>query len=263
MKWFKHISDSLDDPLIYDLLVEFGSDGYLVFFGILEKYSREFSPENGWNLVINPSYFHQKFLVSSKKIEKILSKIHTWDIKFKDNKVIIFIPKFTELLDEWSRRKLGSSSGVTPKNLNTDKDKDTDKDKRIKKEADASLTPKISKQEKTPKTKYLDSVFLTDEQYKKLQEAMSQKSLDGAIEKLDYSITVKGGKYRDHYKAILNWQRRGFLDASTGKQDLRPQQSKRFISPRDSINADAAADADEIARRYTEKIKQASANGNT
>ena len=37
MKWFKHVSDSLDDPLIYDLMTEFGSDGYLVFFGVLEK----------------------------------------------------------------------------------------------------------------------------------------------------------------------------------------------------------------------------------
>ena len=65
------------------------------------------------------------------------------------------------------------------------------------------------------KTKYLDSVFLTESEYKKLQEVLGQKSLDDAIEKLDYSITVKGGKYKDHYKTILNWNKRGFLNNNT------------------------------------------------
>ena len=66
------------------------------------------------------------------------------------------------------------------------------------------------------KIKYLDSVFLSDEEYRKLQEAMGQKSLDVGIEKLDYSITVKGGKYKDHYKTLLNWHRRGFVDNAGG-----------------------------------------------
>lgn len=67
------------------------------------------------------------------------------------------------------------------------------------------------------KNKYLDSVFLTEPEYKKLQEVLGQKSLDSAIEKLDYSITVKGGKYKDHYKTILNWNKRGFLNANTNQ----------------------------------------------
>ena len=61
------------------------------------------------------------------------------------------------------------------------------------------------------KEKYLDSVFLSAPEYKKLQEVLGQKSLDIGIEKLDYSITVKGGKYKDHYKTLLNWFRRGYL----------------------------------------------------
>lgn len=106
MKWFKHISDSLDDPFIFNLMTEFGSDGYVVFFGVIEIYSREFSPENGWKLVINPSYFRQKFLISSRKIEKILSKIYKWEIEYKDGMIIIFIPKFKELLDNWTAKQI-------------------------------------------------------------------------------------------------------------------------------------------------------------
>jgi len=73
MKWYKHISDSLDDPFIFDLMSEFRSDGYVVFFGILEIYSREFSPENQWKLVVSLSYLHQKLRVSPSKVKKILS----------------------------------------------------------------------------------------------------------------------------------------------------------------------------------------------
>jgi hypothetical protein len=135
MKWFKHISDSLDDPFIFELMSKHGSDVYLVFFGILEIYSREFHSEDSWNLSITLSYLKRKFHKTHRQLItnplQTISNSGKWDVTIEDDKVTIFIPKFTELLDEWSRRKLGSHSGVTPKILKTDKDKDLDKDKDI------------------------------------------------------------------------------------------------------------------------------------
>jgi hypothetical protein len=58
--------------------------------------------------------------------------------------------------------------------------------------------------------------MLTEEEHRKLLEAIGQKNLDSGIEQLDYSITVKGGKYQDHYKTLMNWHRRGFLDKTGG-----------------------------------------------
>ena len=60
MKWYKHISDSLDDPFIFGLIKDFGGDGYLTFFGVLEIYSREFRTEPGWKLIVTESYLKQK-----------------------------------------------------------------------------------------------------------------------------------------------------------------------------------------------------------
>jgi hypothetical protein len=99
------VSTSLDDPFIYELLLEFGSDGYLVFFGTLEIYSREFSPEKEWKLDVKMKYFHKKFLISPKKIKKILEKISKWEVFFEDDRVSIFIPKFKELLDNYTRNE--------------------------------------------------------------------------------------------------------------------------------------------------------------
>jgi len=64
---------------------------------------------------------------------------------------------------------------------------------------------------KVAKNKYLDSVFLSDEEYQKLDKALGRETLIIGIEKVDYSITVKGEKYNDHYKTLLNWHKRGFL----------------------------------------------------
>jgi hypothetical protein len=71
-----------------------------------------------------------------------MSESGKWDVTVTEHKtnkngsevpykVSIYIKKFTELIDEWTMRKLGSKSGVTPKILSTDKDKDKDKDKDI------------------------------------------------------------------------------------------------------------------------------------
>ena len=68
-----------------------------------------------------------------------------------------------------------------------------------------------------PKTKFLDSVFLTADEYTRLKEAMGQKNLDRLIEQLDYSITVKSGKYKDHNKTLLNWFKRGYHNNGNGR----------------------------------------------
>lgn len=90
----------------------------------------------------------------------------------------------------------------------------------------SSLPPNIREVKiREEKEKYADAVFLSKTEYKKLQEAIGQKSLDVGIEKLDYSITVKSGKYKDHYKTILNWHKRGFLNADENPGKPQPPKS--------------------------------------
>jgi hypothetical protein len=136
MKWFKHISDSLHDPFIFQLMSEFGAEGYLVFFGTLEIYAREFKAESDWKLTEKLSYFRHNLLISSSKFKKILSKITKWEVSFNGDEVTIFIPKFRELLDDWTIRKVGkaeeklrSNPVVTPKKLRAELEVEVDTDK--------------------------------------------------------------------------------------------------------------------------------------
>jgi hypothetical protein len=96
-------------------------------------------------------------------------------------------------------------------------------------EIEVEIEVEEKKKEAPSRTKYLDSVMLSEDEYRKLQEAMGQKSLDTGIEKLDYSITVKGGKYKDHYKTLLNWHKRGFTESQNGNQQTKSGADDDYI----------------------------------
>lgn len=113
-----------------------------------------------------------------------------------------------------------------------------------------SINPKSINNNKEQKIKYLDSVFLTDSEYQKLKATLGKDKLDVAVNKLDYSITVKGGKYLDHYKTILNWNRRGYFDDNNkgfSTSSYRRNNNDRQLDP------DTAAELDRIAESLRAK----------
>ena len=61
------------------------------------------------------------------------------------------------------------------------------------------------KRKEENKIKYLDSVFLTEEEHQKLIEKLGEDKTEDMIERLDLYIGSKGTKYKSHYKTILNW----------------------------------------------------------
>ena len=143
MKWFKHITDSLDDPFIFRLIEKHGGNGYMVFFGTLEIYAREFSVKDGWNLVVTLSYLKRKFNQTHRQLIvnplQTISNSGKWKVKFNKDEITIFIPKFRQLMDESTLKKLREKehsfrnrSGIVLKTDTTDADTDVDKDKRTK-----------------------------------------------------------------------------------------------------------------------------------
>jgi len=103
VKWFKHISTSIDDPFINLLRYEFGFGiGYYLFFGIIEIYSREFQPEISYFLEVNSQFICDKLGIKRKKnLEKFLNfmnKSRKWKVKKDGENYSIWIPKFFELL---------------------------------------------------------------------------------------------------------------------------------------------------------------------
>lgn len=246
MKWFKHISDSLDDPFIFELMEKHGADGYLVFFGILEIYSREFHSEDSWNLSITLSYLKRKFHKTHRQLItnplQTISNSGKWNVTIEDDKVTIFIPKFTELLDEWSRRKLGSHSGVTPKILKTDKDKDKELDK------DIHIGKSPRKVFKEPTIQEISSYCKERNNSINPQTFIDHYTGNGWM--------VGKNKMKDWKAVIRTWETRGGNNG-TGNATFKRQ----IRTERDAINEAACDEAAIIARDYY--LKHPPTDGNT
>jgi hypothetical protein len=203
MKWYKHISDSLDDPFIFDLINLYGADGYLVFFGILEIYSREFKTEDKWKLNVTQSYLTQKLHKrQSTLVVKILKHIKNsgkWDIELIDSQVVIFIPKFQELLDDWSQRKLRSCSEVTPKILKLNKNKI--KEERVKNK----------EKDNKPKGVFVIPEWIPEETWKAYLEVRNKKR----AAKTDYSLNLiikELEKYPNKLEILNQSIKNGWID---------------------------------------------------
>jgi len=67
----------------------------------------------------------------------------------------------------------------------------------------------------TPKTKYLDFVLLTQEEYDKLVAEFGVESAQERIARLNDYIGSKGVKYKSHYHTILTWARKDIPEAGS------------------------------------------------
>jgi hypothetical protein len=166
---------------------EFGSDGYLVFFGTLEIYAREFKAESDWKLTEKLSYFRHNLLISSLKFKKILSKITKWEIEFGEDEVTIYIPKFRELLDDWTIRKFGkieeklrSDTVVAPKKLRAELEVEVDTEKEEEKK-DTSDKPTFSLPEDIDKGTWKDF----EEMRKKIKAPLTDKARSLIVSELE------------------------------------------------------------------------------
>jgi len=77
--------------------------------------------------------------------------------------------------------------------------------KSIKKEKNEKIKNMFDEPPDNKKKKFMEFVFLKDEEYKKLIEKFGEEATKTEIYKLNNYIGSKGVKYKSHYHTILNW----------------------------------------------------------
>lgn len=150
MKWYKHISDSLDDPDISDAMELFGAEAYLVFFGTLEVMSREFDEENPGISTVSLPFLRKKLSLSRQKVVRILSffsqKSRIFYEIFDENgleMIRLNCPKLKKLADNWTEQKLRSKNEAEKKELSLEEEGEEEVDKeKEKKKKDRGFAPK-------------------------------------------------------------------------------------------------------------------------
>ena len=183
MKWYKHLAKSIDNPFIRELMYEFGSDAYLVFFGTLEIYADNFVPSERYELSVKTRYLRDKLLLSSSKLQKIFKKISQnpdkesqWEINFNNDQVTIFIPKFKKLLDNYTSDNLQETS----KKLPSDKE-ETFQAIRIK-----NKDKRLKNKDNTPEGVFVLPEWIPEETWKAYLEVRNKKR----AAKTDYALNL-------------------------------------------------------------------------
>ena len=144
MAWFKHKIG--DHQFIDELVIQYGSDGYYVYYRTIEVMAENYNIEKPAENLFHWDYYFAKFYtISKKKLTKILN---TFSFEYKttsgksgihfenrDTHLFLKCKKLEELADRWTKetvKKLSSNGTVTTQKLDCidrDKDKEVDKDK--------------------------------------------------------------------------------------------------------------------------------------
>lgn len=194
MKWFKHISDSLNDPDVSTLISEFKGDGYLVFFGIIELMAREFDIENPGISSFSYSYLKKNLQLSGKKISKVLhflennqKKIRFIILKDDGINITLNCPKLKELCDEFTQKLLKKKSGLN-RDLLLPKEEEVEEDK------EKNSIGRVLKEIPPDKKKILVNEF-------------GEKIILDYIERVKLTELSKNKKYSDWDSTIRLWMK--------------------------------------------------------
>lgn len=119
MKWFKHLSNSANDNLIFEAVEKFGGDGYMVFFVVMEILADELDIYNPGICKISIKKLRKNCQISRKKLTKILhffdeksrKNVHLeigFIVEFNTDHIIVRCKKFKKLCDDYTRKKLAT-----------------------------------------------------------------------------------------------------------------------------------------------------------
>jgi hypothetical protein len=166
MKWFKHYTDSLDDPFVQELIINFKGNGYMVYFGIIEMVCAQGKKEMTGKATFHQQQLANKFSLRWTTVQLILNSCATQgklNLSIENKKVTIEVPKILEIKDNYTKDLQATSKKLSNQE---DKDKDKDKDKEEDKhtcrsvffEEDWLAYPRKEGNKKTAKKDYLKTV---------------------------------------------------------------------------------------------------------
>ncbi len=137
MLWFKHFSDSLDDPFIQKLLDKFSHRGYIAYFGLIEVISKESGTNLTGKLSICPAYLSRKLRIRRVTLALIYDYCATLGKLSFDNHTeewCFDMPKMLKLKDNYTRDlEVSTKRPSKHKEVEVEEEKDKEKKKPTKK----------------------------------------------------------------------------------------------------------------------------------
>ena len=153
MKWFKHMTDSLDDPFIQSLIDEFGHAGYVAWFGLIEIICKENGTKITGQLSINPKYLERKLRLRCSTLARLFlrcSSIGKLSVDFQKDLWIFQFNKILDIKDNYTK-DLQASCKKLSNYKEVDVEEEAEADKEEEKNKDIVSPAKPSKPSRKPK----------------------------------------------------------------------------------------------------------------
>ena len=214
MKWFKHYSTAKFDPKIRRVISKFGIEGYGLYFAVLESISFQLETDDPIpDLEEDAQDMAECFHMDTMRVEEIIKyclEIELFSRSKETGRLVCL--KLLSHLDNTM------SSNPEIRNILSN----------FKKLEVASNPLKQIRLDKTRldknKIRHLQHVFLTEDEYEKLQHDYGKAVTEDFISRLDDYICSKGRRYKSHYSTIKAWLRRENIKPN-------PPEKKKYDCP--------------------------------
>lgn len=137
MKWFKHHTDSLDDPFIQALMDRFRHLGYVAYFGLIEIIAREYGKDASCKkFSFESAYLRRKLRSSETKLREVYEYCQTvgkLSVTFSEKEWEFEFPKIVEIKDNYTKDLQGAGKKVSlDKEVEVEKEEEKEKKEKKK-----------------------------------------------------------------------------------------------------------------------------------
>ncbi len=229
MKWFKHMTDSLDDPFIQSLLDKYSHAGYVAWFGLIEIICKENGANLTGNLKISPTFLKRKLRISEAKLRQVFNYCSTFgklSVDFQKEMWVFSFPKILEIKDNYSK-----DLQVSCKKLSIDAEEDAEADKDKEKDKEKEKIISIKKVGKRNQKTYIPNNFTVSENVKVWAEEKGHERIDEHLEFFICACKAKGYQYINWDAAFMNAIRHNWasLDIVNVKKQIERKQIERKL----------------------------------
>ena len=209
MKWFKHDSDAHIDAKLEKLIMEYGAEGYGIYWYCLELISGKLSAEKiTFELEHDAEIIGHRMKVDQIKVENIMKFMIKLGLFSQSNENI-----FCYAL----AKRIESSMAKNPQLKDIiDNIKSNPGSSGKFREMSAQTRLEENRLDKNTIYGEFKNVSLSTEEYEKLVFSISIVKTMDMIERLGAYKKSKGKRYKSDYATILNWLRR---DKKSGTYD--------------------------------------------
>lgn len=119
MRWFKHMTASVDDEKLSALMDEYGLEGYGFWWRIVEIVGALIDESSQTSAQYSPKKWGSLLRLSPRKFQNMAefcANLGLFSLEISEKYICINMPNILKFRDEWTRKQ-AKNSGVTPEQL--------------------------------------------------------------------------------------------------------------------------------------------------